>query len=213
MTKETLTLEGVSYDFKEIAKFNMSNVREWRLLYIIPLTLLAMIITFFLKKYYITAVIFLIIVYHIIRYILEYIKYRKKINIINQMAGREDICISLEKFTNISDGTIYEPHINFYTHLTLNTRRFIFHALKPVNYFCFFSGRRWRIPDGRRFMPNYCNEHYKWSKDFYISSEGLHNISLFGDEFYFVSLKGSDEISYIYPCKNFVLDSSLNVNI
>ncbi len=51
--------------------------------------------------------------------------------------------------------------------------------------------------------------HYEWSRDFYISSQGLHNMSTVGDEFYCVFVQGFYDVAYIYPCKRFALDKSL----
>ena len=58
-------------------------------------------------------------------------------------------------------------------------------------------------------LNRFVEKHYSWSKDFYLSSKGLENISMKGDEFYFVSLQSHHDIAYIYPCKNFELDENL----
>ena len=52
-------------------------------------------------------------------------------------------------------------------------------------------------------------EHYVWSKDYCLSSKGLDNISLQGDEFFYISLRGYYNVAYIYPCKLFELDETL----
>ncbi len=46
-------------------------------------------------------------------------------------------------------------------------------------------------------------------KEYYVSPKGLENISIEGDEFYYISLQGYPDVAYIYPCKNFILDEKL----
>ncbi len=197
MTKETLTLKGISYDLKKMAEFQISNVADWRFTFIFSFGGLGA--CFIFPKWYIISVAsFLVCIYHIVRYVMEYKKYRQQKKAIFEMIDRGDICIYLEKFSHKSEEIVYEPHIHIYRNHT--------HSSKPAEFFYFMSGRSWRIPE-RIF------QHYKWSKDFYITSQGLFNISSMGDEFYYISLNGHYEISYIYPCEQFVLDKSLNVNI
>ena len=86
---------------------------------------------------------------------------------------------------------IYEPH--------LVGRRS--NTIKTITLYHFDGGSSWRLPP--------FDKHYEWSRDFYISPKGLENISIKGDEFYFVSLQAHHDIAYIYPCKNFELDKSL----
>ena len=103
-----------------------------------------------------------------------------------------EISISNEVFRNIAHETIYEPH-------RVGRRASV---TKMITVYYFNGGSSWRVPD--------VDKHYAWSHEFYISSKGLANISIVGDEFYFVSLQAHPEIAYIYPCKNFALDAELN---
>ena len=64
------------------------------------------------------------------------------------------------------------------------------------------SGGGCRIPDGTL---------YAWSRDYYISQNGLQNISLPGDEFYHITLQGYSDIDYAYPCKSFTLGEDLKL--
>ena len=72
---------------------------------------------------------------------------------------------------------------------------------KEVKFYYFSAGRSWRVPS--------TGCHYKWSKDYYFTTQGLLNISVSGNEFFYVSLQGHFEISYIYPCKFFTLSEEL----
>ncbi len=197
MTKETLTLKGISFDLKQMAEFQISNVGDWRFSFIFPFAALA-ILSIFLKWYIVAGVAFLIAAYHIVRYVMDYKKYTQQKKSILEMIDRGDICIYLEKFSHKAEEIIYEPHMHMISRHT--------HYSKPVEFFYFMSGRSWRIPKK-------IYQHYKWSKDFYLTSQGLFNISSAGDEFYYISLNGNYDISYVYPCEQFVLDKSLNVNI
>ena len=54
-------------------------------------------------------------------------------------------------------------------------------------------------------------KHYDWSKEYNLSSEGLKNISVEGNEFFYVSLQGHPDVAYVYPCKFFELDKGLEI--
>lgn len=192
MTKETLTLSNIVNDLRSIAFFNLSNVEEWRFSYIIPITLLAVIIGIILKSIWVGLLIFSAAAYHIVCYVMEYKSYKAKKKAIADILDRGDISICIEKLSHIAEETIYEPR----THGRHS------HVTKTITVFYFMSGGSWRLPNVRKY--------YEWSKDYFISSKGLENISISGDEFFRVSLRGYYDIAYIYPCKFFVLGSDLN---
>lgn len=191
MKKETLLFSHIINDLKIIVNFQICNVGDWRFSYIIPFTLLSIMIGVLLRNILIALIIFSVAVYHIVLYIIECRNYRMKKKAVINAVERADICISIENLSHIATETIYEPH-------TVGTRR---NATKTVQSYYFASGFCWRVPD--------VDKHYQWSKEYYISSKGLENISIQGDEFYFVSLQGYHDIAYIYPCKNFELDKRL----
>ncbi len=193
MKKEKLQLSNIAKDLKDIAFFDLSNVDDWRLSYIMPITLIAVLMGFFTKKIWIGLLIFSFAAYHIVRYAIEYKKYKAKKKAIIAVIDRGDISISVEKLSHIAEETVYEP----YAHLGHS------HSAKVATLFYFVSGGSWRLPT--------FSKHYEWSKDYYISSQGLVNVSVSGDEFFFISLQGHYDIAYIYPCKFFELDSSLEL--
>ena len=195
MKKEKLTLEAIKRDLMKMVEFQLSNKTDWRFSYIVPITLLAVMIGILLKNVLIGLLVFSVAAYHIVRYIIEYREYVKSKKAIVSLIEREEISISNEVFSHIANETIYEPH---------NVGRRA-RATKTITVYYFNGGYSWRVPN--------VDKHYAWSKDFYISSKGLENISIPGDEFYFVSLQSLHEIAYIYPCKNFELDANLKNNV
>ena len=195
MKKEKLTLEAIKQDLMKVVSFQLSNKTAWRFSYIVPITLLAGMVGALLKNVIVGLLIFSIAAYHIVRYVIEYRAYSQRKNAVISMIEREEISISNEIFSHIATETIYEPH-------GVGRRAL---ATKTITVYYFNGGYSWRVPN--------VDKHYAWSKDFYISSKGLENISIPGDEFYFVSLQSLHEIAYIYPCKNFELDASLKNNV
>ncbi len=188
MKKEPLLLINITQDLKLIAEEYLYNKKNWRFSYIVPITLLSVIFGAILRNLWIALLIFSFAAYHIVRYIIEYREYLCKYKAVIDVVNRADISVSIERFDHIANETIYEPH-NY---------RGRGYATKAVTNFYFESGTCWRIPK--------VDQHYKWSKNYYISSKGLENISIKGDEFYFICVQGHLDIAYIYPCKNFIFE-------
>ena len=189
--KEMLTMAGITEDLRKVAYFKLSRLEDWRMSYIIPIAGLALFVGIYFKKIVIALLIFAVAAYHIVQYIREIIEYRAQKKELMSVVDRGDISISVEKFSHIAEETIYEPHTTSRGH-TNNYR--------DVKMFYFESGVSWR-------MQSYW--HYEWSKEYYLSAEGLINTSVGGNEFYYITLKGEHDISYIYPCKLFELDEKL----
>ena len=195
MKKEKITLEAIKQDLMKMVNFQLSNKNDWRFSYIVPITLLAVMAGVLLKNVIVGLLIFAVAAYHIVRYVIEYREHKKRKLAIISLVERGEISISNEVFTHIANETIYEPH-------RVGRRA---RATKVITVYYFNSGSSWRVPN--------VDKHYAWSKEFYISSKGLDNISMSGDEFYIVSLQSHHEIAYIYPCKNFELDANLKSNV
>ena len=195
MKKEKITLEAIKQDLMKMVNFQLSNKNDWRFSYIVPITLLAVMAGVLLKNVIVGLLIFAVAAYHIVRYMIEYREHKKSKLAIISLVERREISISNEVFSHIANETIYEPH-------RVGRRA---RATKVITVYYFNSGSSWRVPN--------VDKHYAWSKQFYISSKGLENISISGDEFYIVSLQSHHEIAYIYPCKNFELDANLKSNV
>lgn len=196
MKKEKITLDAVKQDFKKIAKYQQSNKEEWRFSYIIPSILLSIWLAVFFKSVFVSLVLLSVAVYHIVKFIPEYKDLRAKNAAIISLIDRGEISVSTEAFSHIEIETIYEPH-----HKGKRA-----HTTKSIRKYYFTGGSSWREP------VDFNTKHYEWSHNFPTSPKGLENISIAGDEFLYVTLQGFPDIAYIYPCKIFELDVSLNLS-
>lgn len=186
MEKEALLLDNIMKDLRTVADFQLSRACDWRLSFIIPAVLLSVIVGILLKSLWVSLLILSFAAYHTVRFAMEYRAWREKKRAVESVIARKDVSISTEKLSHISTETVYEPHTSVArTHTTVTVR--VFH---------FVGGRSWRVPE--------VNRHYGWSKEYSLSSKGLENISVSGDEFLFVSLQGYGDVAYVYPCKLFV---------
>ena len=191
MKKETLSLDAIKSDLQLVAACNISNMADWRFAYIMPFTALAVMLGVLLKSIIVGVLFFLPAVYHFVLYIPARREFSAQKKALKEALERGDISISVEQLSHIAFERVYEPHLS---------RRRV-REFKEVKFYYFMSGARWRLP--------LVYKHYEWSREFYLSSEGLENMSVQGNEFYYVSLQGHNEIAYIYPCKIFELHQSL----
>ena len=191
MKKETLTLEAIKSDLIKIVNYQVSNKAVWRFSYSVPFTALAIFLGVFTKNIFIGMAVFCVAAYHIVRFIMEYKAYKIQKAAILSVIERGEISITTETFSHIANDVIYEPH-------RVGRRA---KSTKTITLYHFNGGSSWRAP--------LFAKHYEWSKEYYISSNVLENISIKGDEFYFVSLQSHHDIAYIYPCKNFEIDENL----
>ena len=192
MEREKLLSFNIAQDLNIIAKEQISNKSNWRGTYVFGFGIAAVWVGVYYKNWLLVAVLLCVAAYHAVRFAKEYREYATRRNAIMSAISRADISVSLVRFSHISEEIIYEPHRHGVS------RKGRTHLTKTVKYFCFDSGLRWRVPP--------VSTHYAWSKDYYISTQGLDNISVPGNEFYFISLQGYPDISYIYPCKQFVFE-------
>ena len=193
MQKETLTLDAIKKDLMIILKQQKSHKTEWRLLYIIPITLLAVMFGILLQNVVPGALIFSTSGYQIYRYAKERKEFSAKKKELLNACERQEISISVLKFSHASEEFVYEPHYS------LHHRRS--HTLKLIRVYYFENGAFWRLPR--------LDTHYAWSKEFYLSDQGLKNLSAKDSEFFFVRLQSQQDIAYIYPCLMFRLAPNL----
>jgi len=193
LKKEELTLQNVKQDLGRIAAFHLFNKADVRFAYIVPSALSAIVVGCLLHNLWIGLAIFSLAAYHIVRYVIEYKQYHAQKLAIRTVLERGDVSVSVERLSHIKQEVIYEPHA---------AGRHV-HETKTVTFYHFEGGTAWRLPRVDR--------HYEWSAEYAITSRGLDNVSLVGDEFFFVSLQGYADIGYIYPCKFFVLGAELNL--
>ena len=189
MKKEKITYGAVRQDLLMYANRQFDVQDDWRMAYIIPITLLAVVLGILLKNIFVGLLIFSVAAYHIVRYVMECKEYNASKNAILSLAERGNISIATEKLSHIAYETVCEPRS--YSQRGLND-------IRTITVYHFAGGSSWRVPN--------VDKHYLWSQEFYLSSKGLDNISLEGDEFFFVRLQDRPDIAYIYPCKLFELD-------
>ncbi len=191
MKKEALTFKNVKRDLDRMAYSRMSSAEDHRLGYIIPAVLLAVILAVVFKSVVVTLLLAAFAAYHTVYFVIACRKYKESRKALEEAVERADISISVEKLSHIAEETVYEPH-------QTGVRR---NEYKTVRHFYFEAGGSWRVPDVYR--------HYEWSSEYYLTTKGLDNISIKGDEFYYISLQGFGDVAYIYPCKFFTLDDHL----
>lgn len=183
--KEDLTLEHVKQDLLKIVELRGSNISDWRLSYIVPVTLLAVIVGFLLKNVWIGLLIFSVSAYHIVRLVIEARQNRETKKLLKNEIQRGDVAVSIETLDHITQEIIYEPYAGRRSH----------HVTKEVKFFYFLSGIRWRVPN--------VITHYPWSKNYSITSKMLDMTAVEGNEFYVISLQSNHEIAYVYNTKFF----------
>ena len=197
MKQETLTLDAIKKDLMIILNLQRSRKTEWRLLYILPITLLAVIFGILLQNIVPGVLIFSTSGYQIYRCAKECKEFSAQKKKLLHACERREISISVLKFNHMAEELIYEPHYNMICRHA--------HSRKLITVYYFENGSSWRLPD--------IGIHYKWSKEFYLSHKGLENLSTKGSEFFFVRLQSQQEIAYIYPCLMFKLDKSLQAPV
>lgn len=192
MEKERLTLEDVSADIYGIIRDRRRAYFSWRLKFIVPSVLL-------LYSTYLAATGFGLAVGHYILYgigiavasynlvmlFVQLFGLRKVKRALYRGLNREDVSVSIEKFSHIAHEDIYEPWFS---------GRYV-GCYKRVRLYYFSSGAGWREP--------VCYSHYAWSSKYETSSKGLENTSIAGDEFYLITLNVDREFKYVYNTKLF----------
>ncbi len=194
MNKETLTLDAIKKDLMVTLEQQRLHKTEWRLLYIIPISLLAILFGILFQDVVLGVLIFATCSYQIVCFVRESKEFSKQKRAVLKACKRSEISVSVQKFSHIAEESVYEPHRgNKQTHS------------QKIIWVCYFEGgASWRIPN--------IGTHYTWSKNFYLSTRGMENLATKGSEFFFIRLQEHQEIAYIYPCKLFELDESLQVS-
>lgn len=185
--KEELRLANVKLDLLKVLSKRESNLSDWRFTYIVPATVLAFGLGFLFRSVWIGLIIFSLAAYHVVRYVIEAHENWAANKQLKKAVDRGDFSVSIETLDHISDETIYEPHIT--RHGRINIRE--------AKFFYFVGGSSWRVPDIYR--------HYEWSMNYSMSTNGLDSTSVIGNEFHFITLKGDQDIGYIYNTKMFEL--------
>ena len=200
MTPDAITLENIRKDLTAAAEAKRHAMQEWRMTYILPLVTIAAIIGFVLWA--IDFVLWLPALavclapagYHIFYHVRAGRECKREKRLIEGISARKDLAITVEALSHIATETVYEPYMTQVSHKI--------RLMKNIIVFHFAAGGRFRLPALRK--------HYAWSREYCLSSTGLWQTSVEGNEFYVISLQGHPDIRYIYPKKFFKLSASLS---
>lgn len=190
--KEKLTLDNIKKDLMAVLKEQTSNTADRRLTYIIPITFIAIFLGVLLKSVFLGLLIFAFPAYQAYLFVIETRAYKEKKKTLLAAIEKGDISVSTEILSHIAEETIYEPH---------TSRRGHTHLTKQISVYYFEGGSSWRVPS--------LHTHYAWSRENYISAQGLLNTSVKGNAFFVIRLQGHYNIAYIYPFKTFEPDESI----
>lgn len=188
--KETLTLDNIKHDLSLVVKEQSFATADRYSSYIVPIIVFAMIVMFVFQLIWVGIALLALGAFLIVRYILANKPHRDHKKALKACLERGDVAISVERLSHVAVETVKEPSNRI-------SRKRGSPLYKVILNFYFESGASWRVPEVWK--------HYKWSKEYYLSTKGLDNISVPGNEFYLISLQGYHGISYIYPCKCFTL--------
>lgn len=184
MTRELLKKENIREDLLTVYKSRNAIHGEWRLCYIAPLVGVALAL-FHLRFVWLGVLALVPAAFHAVLLVLDRRKNRRNMAEILDGLDRGEISVSEEILSHIAEEAAYEPHV----------RGKRIHAAKRIHVFYFRSGGSWRHVE--------TETHYRWSKEFYMTPEGLENTSLAGDTFYVIRLQDQPDVAYIYNKKLF----------
>lgn len=193
--QDTITLENVKLDLHNLVRERLDIILEWRLSFIIPCALIAIICLSF-GRYFLCLPFALVVAYHTVRFIIELVGNRIEKHLVDKASSREDFSVSVERFNGFTERLIYRPHGR---HTTQCITLFVFSSGIEWELFC---PRKWQLFLPRKWQLRSPKEgHYPWSELYRINN--LKTYAINGDEFYHISIKGRHDIAYIYNTKIF----------
>lgn len=193
MPKEALKIENVKKDLKRAATYRYGNTAEEYVTYFMPFVALAIFSYILFQALWLSLLLLAPAVFFIILYIPKRRKGKKELQAVHDAIERADFSVSVKTLLSIAKETVHEPHIV----ARIGRNRAAIAQTRTAPVFYFEGGSGWRL---------YGNEkHYTWSTDNYLSTAGLLNLSLPGNEFYYIALQGYYDVSYVYPAKLFTL--------
>lgn len=194
MEKQRLTACDIAADMATVISHKRRIAFGWRMEFIVPSAFTIFIVSLSMTGFGLSIghiilmwVFGLVIGYNLIMLFIQLLRTRKASKAIYRGLLRSDVSVTVEKFSHIAEDTIYEPYFA--------GRWFSFFKIIRVYYFS--SGENWREP--------VCRSHYSWSLQCEVSSKGLENSSIAGEEFYVVTLNSDRSVKYIYNTKLFEL--------
>lgn len=197
MKKEKITLDNIKEDLEFFADLNMSRKPGTLVVLLLTLTFILAFMAGMIVRSFLTGLLVMVIasIYPTVRLILEKSKRKKMQNTVRSVSTREEISISVEELSHVSEETASEPSWSG------SGRRV------KLNYVWHFtSGVEW-------VKPLYLSGFFHWSKELSFGEAGFITTSVAGNKFYYVSLQSDPDINFIYPCKFFELDEMLAVDV
>lgn len=187
MTKEVLTPEHVKEDLLRLIETQKDQAHAVGMVGIgAPVLAVGIVLSLFFGSFFVMIPFLLAFGFVVFHYARKLREKNERRRLLSDGLSRGEYSVTREVLTNAVFETVYEPHKG-------PGRRM--KDTKQVCVLYFESGGSWRIPG--------FNKHYAWSKEFYISTEGLYNTAVAGNEFYLVSLREDYEIRYAYNAKFF----------
>ena len=193
MQKQTLTFENILTDLRLASSSNKERHMPATLGFSLLFALLAVLLLVCLPTLPLLSI--MLAVFSIlfgVHYARERKQHRSDARALRAALDRAHLSVCIEEFSHAGEEVVVEPH-SCGRHM---------HATRLARMIYFTSGIGWRVP-------LYVSRLYDWSNTHHLTFEGLQNISLAGDEFYYISLQGHPDISFAYPCKFFVLAKEL----
>ena len=189
MQKDKLTLNNIKKDLLSAESVKIYDEADWRIASIFIMLMASAVFIFALKLIFIGIIPLIVAAYNLIRFLMAKKKFKTRKKEISDIVERCDISISVEKLSHLHQYSERTPGLSSH------------HNTREVYELYFISGISWRIPMFTLL--------YEWSKDYHISPVGMKNISVPGNEYYFITLQGHSDIAYVYPLDFFELDESL----
>ena len=185
MTKEILTDEAIRQDVlgNEVKKAKANDKKT--LIWVAPIAVAAIAVG--INIHVILGV--LIGLVAIVPIYLYFKQNKADSDVVFEVEHDCEFVVEIDTLSHIDQQTVYEPHSHYNslggskTHLTKSVPVLVFH------------NAQWRVPETEKL--------YAWSKEMYISPEGLQNTALRGDKFYIVRRFGNAEVAYAYNTKFF----------
>ncbi len=186
MTKEILTDEAIRRDVLGYEVKKAKNNDNKTLVWVMPIAAAALA-----AGIYVHVLLGVVVGLLAIIPIVLYFKQNQVDNdVVFEVEHDCEFVVEIDTLSHIDQETVYEPHVQ--RSYTRGGNRM--HYTKSVTVFKFYNSE-WRVPETEKL--------YAWSKEMYISPQGLQNTALRGDKFYVVRRKGASEVAYAYNTKFF----------
>jgi hypothetical protein len=186
MTVERVELTEIAKDLCKAIGWRKKTEVSWRIWLIADISLCAMIFSLS-ALWWIALVLLVPIAYLLVRILTVCVKYGRLTRLITGERAQENITVSREMFSHMTDERVFYPH--FYRHS--------FGLYINVSAMCFRSGQLFVIPR--------IKEHYSWSR-YAMGERGLDDLTFGENGYYLVTLNADRNIRYAYNARLFSVE-------